>query len=40
MLYDNQNDPDETQNLAKMPEYKALHKSLERQLKRHMSRRK
>ena len=40
MLYDNQNDPDETQNLAKMSEYKDVRKSLERQLKRHMSRRK
>ncbi|MAV75406.1 MAG: hypothetical protein CL691_02120 [Cellvibrionales bacterium] len=40
MLYDNQNDPDETQNLAKMPEYKDVRKSLERLLKRHMSHRK
>ncbi|MEE3240865.1 MAG: sulfatase [Pseudomonadota bacterium] len=37
MLYDNINDPDETINLANLPDYQSIRKDLESQLKRHMT---
>ena len=40
MLYDNVNDPNETQNLADMPEYKAVVKDLSGQLAAYMKTRK
>ncbi len=40
MLYDNKNDPDETRNLAKMPEYKNVLNDLKSQLASHMKARK
>ena len=40
MLYDNVNDPNETQNLADMPEYKSVVKDLGSQLEAYMKARK